>query len=103
MRQAPDGHEVADVHGLRLRRLRTGPSTPTWRPIIFIGLEFLRLDGDDFATHWKEWYPEMTAPEKPVKDLTPGPALGPKFSDAVALSHRLRRDPGRAQQLQTAV
>jgi hypothetical protein len=51
-------------------------------PNHFYRLEFLRLDGDDFAAHWKEWYPAATAPGKPVKDLTPGPTLGQKFSDA---------------------
>jgi hypothetical protein len=44
-------------------------------------MEFRRLDGDDIQTHWKEWYPDMTKPEMPVKDLAPGPALGPNFSD----------------------
>ena len=51
-------------------------------PNHFYRLEFLRLDGDDFANHWKEWYPSATTPGKPVKDLTPGAALGPKLSDA---------------------
>jgi hypothetical protein len=49
-------------------------------PNHFYRLEFLRLDGTDLADHWKEWYPEMAAPEKPVKDVVSGPALGPKFS-----------------------
>jgi len=50
-------------------------------PNHFLRLEFLRLDGEDIQTHWKEWYPEMTQPEKPVKPVVPGPALGPKFSE----------------------
>jgi hypothetical protein len=50
-------------------------------PNHFYRLEFLRLDGEDLQTRWKEWYPEMTQPEKPVKDLVPGTALGPNFSE----------------------
>jgi hypothetical protein len=50
-------------------------------PNHFYRIEFLRLDGEDIQKNWKQWYPEMTAPVKPVKDLVPGPALGPKFSD----------------------
>ena len=57
------------------------PFNTNLAPGHFYRLEFLRLDGDDVATHWKEWYPELTQPEKPVKDLVPGPALGPNFSD----------------------
>jgi hypothetical protein len=47
----------------------------------FYRIEFKRLDGDDIQTHWKEWYPEMTKPVKPVADLVRGPALGPNFSE----------------------
>ena len=50
-------------------------------PNHFFRIEFLKVEGEDFQTHWKEWYPEMAAPVKPVKDLVPGPALGPKFSE----------------------
>ncbi len=50
-------------------------------PNHFYRLEFLRLDGSDIQANWKEWYPEMLQPEKPVKDLVPGPTLGPKFSE----------------------
>jgi hypothetical protein len=50
-------------------------------PLHFYRMEFRRLDGDDIQSHWKEWYPDMTKPETPVKDLVSGPALGPNFSD----------------------
>lgn len=50
-------------------------------PLHFYRVEFLRLDGDDIQTHWKDWYPEMTQPAKPVKDLARGRALGPNFSE----------------------
>jgi hypothetical protein len=56
------------------------PYNANMAPNHFYRLEFLRLDGTDLAAHWKEWYPEMTAAEKPVKDLVPGPGQGPKFS-----------------------
>jgi hypothetical protein len=56
------------------------PYNANVNPFHFYRLEFLRLDGADIQTHWKEWYPELTQPEKSVKNLMPGPALGPKFS-----------------------
>jgi hypothetical protein len=49
-------------------------------PNHFYRLEFLRLDGDDISTHWRDWYPEMTQPEKPVKPVAPK-ASGPNFSE----------------------
>jgi hypothetical protein len=57
------------------------PFNANLAPNHFYRLEFLRLDGDDLAKHWREWYPELAQPGKPVKDLSPGPALGPKFSE----------------------
>jgi hypothetical protein len=49
-------------------------------PLHFYRIEFRRLDGEDIQSHWKEWYPEMAQPAPPVKNLTPGPNLGPNFS-----------------------
>jgi hypothetical protein len=65
----------------------SGPQAPhrpynaNLAPNHFYRLEFLRVEGDDLQTHWKEWYPSMLEPVKPVKDLVPGAALGPKFSE----------------------
>jgi hypothetical protein len=28
-------------------------------PLHYYRIEFKRVDGDDFATHWREWYPWM--------------------------------------------
>lgn len=58
-----------------------GPFNTGLAPNHFYRLEFLRVEGNDFQTNWKEWYPEMTKPTRPVADLVPGPALGPKFSE----------------------
>ena len=52
----------------------------TW-PHHFYRLEFLRVDGKDIQTHWKEWYPSMLEPLRPVKDVNP-PADAQKFSEA---------------------
>jgi hypothetical protein len=46
-------------------------------PLHVYRVEFKRVDGSDFAANWKTWYPWMLDPIKPVKDLTPGPELGP--------------------------
>jgi mannose-6-phosphate isomerase-like protein (cupin superfamily) len=50
-------------------------------PVHFYRIEFRRLDADGLAAHWKEWYPGMLKPGKAVRNLTPGPALGPNFSE----------------------
>jgi hypothetical protein len=49
-------------------------------PLHFYRIEFRRLDGEDIQSHWKEWYPEAVEKVAPVKDLVPGPNLGPNFS-----------------------
>ena len=58
------------------------PFNSNLNPNHFFRIEFLRVEGDDFQRHWKEWYPSMTAPVKPVKDIVRGPALGPNFSSS---------------------
>ena len=58
-----------------------GPYDSDLAPNHFYRIEILHQEGADFQTQWKEWYPEMLEPEKPMKDLAPGPALGPKFSE----------------------
>lgn len=35
-------------------------------PVHFYRIEFRRLDGDDFGSHWKEWYPWMLKPANPA-------------------------------------
>ena len=57
------------------------PFNTNLAPNHFYRIEFLKVEADDFQNHWKEWYPEVAAPVKPVKDMTPGPALGPKMSE----------------------
>ena len=49
-------------------------------PQHFYRIEFKRIDGDHLAANWKTWYPWMLEPLKPVKDLVPGPNLGPPLS-----------------------
>lgn len=49
-------------------------------PLHFYRIEFRRLDAEDIQKHWKEWYPEALEANGPVKDLVPGPNLGPKLS-----------------------
>jgi mannose-6-phosphate isomerase-like protein (cupin superfamily) len=46
-----------------------GPHRPinhTQTPVHFYRIEFRRLDGDGLRAHWKEWYPWMLTPRKPV-------------------------------------
>jgi hypothetical protein len=59
--------------GLAFPSCTTAPSEAPHRPINhskvpvhFYRLEFRRLDGDGLRSHWKEWYPWMLNPPKPV-------------------------------------
>ena len=74
--------------GLQFPRCTTappeGPHKPINRstvPVHFYRIEFRRLDAEGLRSHWKEWYPSMLKPAKPVRNLRPGPALGPNFSE----------------------
>jgi len=49
-------------------------------PIHFYRVEFKRIDGDGIAQHWKQWYPWMLDPLKPVNEIKPASNLGPPFS-----------------------
>lgn len=50
-------------------------------PLHYFKIEFKRLDGDDYATHWKTWYPWMLDPLKPWVNINPkDPALGAPVS-----------------------
>ena len=49
-------------------------------PLHFYRVEFPHLDAEEIRTRWKELYPWMLEPKKPVKELVPGPGLGPNFS-----------------------
>jgi hypothetical protein len=56
-----------------------GPQAPhaetnldTW-PHHFYRLEFLRVDGDGLAQHWREWYPRLTDPLLSLGSPKPAP------------------------------
>jgi hypothetical protein len=51
-------------------------------PLHYFKIEFKRIDGDDYPTHWKTWYPWMLDPLKAVANIDPkDPALGAPVSD----------------------
>jgi hypothetical protein len=59
----------------------------TW-PHHFYRIEFLRVDGNDLAQHWRQWYPHLADPLRVVSD----PKRGPASDDSIAVSpntHRL--------------
>jgi len=50
-------------------------------PLHYFKIEFKRIDGDDYPTHWKTWYPWMLDPLKPILNIDPkDPSLGPPVS-----------------------
>jgi hypothetical protein len=50
-------------------------------PLHYFKIEFKRIDGDDYPTHWKTWYPWMMNPLMPILNIDPkDPRLGPQVS-----------------------
>ena len=50
-------------------------------PLHYFKIEFKRIDGDDYATHWKNWYPWMLNPLMPIRNIDPkDPRLGQAVS-----------------------
>ena len=50
-------------------------------PLHYFKIEFKRVDGDDYPTHWKQWYPYMLNPLMAISNIDPkDPALGPQVS-----------------------
>lgn len=108
--------------GLQFPRCTTAPPesphTPINHgtvPVHFYRIEFRRLDGEDFRTRWKDWYPWILEPGKPVPALRPGLAQGSKLSDsgpypldydsqlAAPNNYRLRYEDGHIRLLEVAV
>jgi len=50
-------------------------------PLHYYRVEFKRIDGEAYKTHWQTWYPWMLDPIKPVRDVAP-PADAKPFSAA---------------------
>jgi hypothetical protein len=51
-------------------------------PAHYYRIEFKRIDGSGLPAHWREWYPWMQEPLKPVKDVELGPNSGGPLSAA---------------------
>jgi hypothetical protein len=75
--------------GLQFPRCTTAPPEAPHKPINhgtvpvhFYRIEFRRLDGEDFRTHWKDWYPWMLNPRKPSPSAQPGFTPESTLSDA---------------------
>ena len=50
-------------------------------PLHYFKIEFKRIDGDDYPTHWKTWYPWMLNPLMPILNIDlKDPALGAPVS-----------------------
>jgi mannose-6-phosphate isomerase-like protein (cupin superfamily) len=67
--------------GLQFPRCTTAPPEAPHKPINhgkvpvhFYRIEFRRLDGEDYRTHWKDWYPWMLQTGKPSPNQQPGSA-----------------------------
>ena len=102
--------------GLQFPRCTTAPPEAPHKPINhgtvpvhFYRIEFRRLDGEDFRTHWKEWYSWMLNPGNPAPNLRPGSALGAKSSQewdsvlAAPNNYRLLYEDGHIRLLEVTV
>jgi hypothetical protein len=59
-------------------------------PLHYFKIEFKRIDGDDYATHWKNWYPWMLNPLMPILNVDPkDPRLGQPVSKEYPFSPTL--------------
>ncbi len=73
--------------GLQFPRCTTAPPEAPHKPINhgtvpvhFYRIEFRRLDGEDFPSHWKEWYRWILNPGNPAPNLRTRPAPSAKSS-----------------------
>jgi hypothetical protein len=57
----PQGQEFPRCQTMGPQAPHAETNLDTW-PHHFYRLEFLRVDGDDFAQHWREWYPQLAHP-----------------------------------------
>ena len=78
---APAGMKWPSCNSSAPQAPHRGPYDTNLAPNHFYRIEILHQEGTDFQAHWKEWYPEMLEPEKPVKELNPAQGLGPNFSE----------------------
>jgi len=78
---APAGMKWPTCNSSAPQAPHQGPYDSDLAPNHFYRIEVLHQEGADFQTHWKEWYPEMAEPEKPVKELNPAQGMGPNFSE----------------------
>jgi quercetin dioxygenase-like cupin family protein len=81
-------------------------------PFHFYRIEFYRLDGEEFQTRWREWYPWMATPAKAAQRPTPsGPPLSaawpyPHAYDAVLAApdnYRLLFEDGKARLVEVVI
>jgi len=92
--------------GLQFPRCTTsppqGPHKPINKsdvPVHFYRIEFRRLDGEEIATHWKEWYPWMSGPAK-------GTSVAQQGMDSIAAApdnYRLLYEDGHVRLVEVGV
>ena len=83
---APGAGQAGGPKGAQFPVCSTVPAQPAHAisnkdtfPLHYYRIEFKRIDGDEFPTHWKTWYPWMLDPLKPTRDIST-PADAKPFS-----------------------
>jgi hypothetical protein len=81
----------------------------------FYRIEFRRLDGEEFRTKWKDWYPWMVEPSEPAPKLQSRSLWAAKMSEqwpyppeydsvlAAPNNYRLLYEDGHVRLLEVAV
>ncbi len=108
--------------GMEFPRCTTAPPESPHKPINhgtvpvhFYRIEFRRLDGEDFKSHWKDWYPWILKPSKVAPRVEAGAAAGnglsqewpysPEYDSVVAApnNYRLLYEDGHVRLLEVTV
>ncbi len=92
--------------GLQFPRCTTAPPEAPHKPINhgdvpvhFYRIEFRRLDGDDFRTHWKDWYPWMLKSFPPFTN----PQMASDSVQAAPNNYQLLYEDGHVRLLEVTV
>ena len=96
--------------GLQFPRCTTAPAEAPHKPINhgkvpvhFYRIEFRRLDGDDYRTHWKDWYPWMLQTGKLPPKHQPASSTANDSLLAAPNNYRLLYEDGHVRLLEVTV
>jgi hypothetical protein len=72
-------------------------------PVHFYRIEFRRLDGEDYRTHWKDWYPWMLQTGKLTPKQQPGSSPANDSLLTAPNNYRLLYEDGHVRLLEVTI